>query len=348
MCPTVQEVVGFLQQYAIEGICTIDRFFLDSSAFPLPVDDPTYVVGKLKKHVSKLADARTRKQLATFIHNISERAAIDQQQPYLIDQMYRAMSGTIESGDPNMPSLRHVLLTSIIPAYLDNAIDDNATWILALPMIEASGNTVSDLMYDTDFESEDGVAAAIEQVGALLSSVQKSLARLGEDRQRSSLPHVLKTATAMLNLCHASVVFANHVQRMTKQAPVVSTQFRILQKQATRIEQQLSMPDDFLDCIVDDFENAQPALRWPDTYEFSERHVKQSMASDWSVVDERYFVKRGTGSREVNVQVDGYAEERDGLLEAIGHFRSICRRQATRGRRSRDFGHAFGMDGLMI
>jgi hypothetical protein len=344
----VQEVVGFLQQYAIEGICTIDRFFLNSSAFPLPVDDPTYVVGKLKKHGSKLAEARTRKQLATFIHNISERAAIDQQQPYLTDQMYRAMSGTIESGDSNMPSLRHVLLTSIIPAYLDNAIDDNATWILALPMIEASGKTVSDLMYDTDFENEDGVAAAIEQVGALLSSVQKSLARLGEDRQRSSLPHVLKTATAMLNLCHASVVFANHVQRTTKQASVVSIQFRILQKQATRIEQQLSMPDDFFDCIVDDFENAQPALRWPDTYEFSERHVKQSMASDWSVVDERYFVKRGTGSREVNVQVDGYAEERDGLLEAIGHFRSICRRQATRGRRSRGVGHAFGMDGLMI
>jgi hypothetical protein len=344
----VQEVVGFLQQYAIEGICTIDRFFLDSSAFPLPADDPTYVVGKLKKHVSKLAEARTRKQLAIFIHNISERAAIDQQQAYLTDQMHRAMSGTMESGDSNMPSLRHVLFTSIMPAYLDNAIDDKATWILALPMIEASKKTVADLLYDTDFESEDGVAAAIEQVGALLSSAKKSLARLATDRQRLSVPHVLKTAAAMLSLCHASVVFANHVQRTTKQASTVLRQLRVLQKLATRIEKQLSAQDDCFDSDEDEIEDDQPAHRWPDTSEFSERHVKQSMASDWSVVDERYFVKRGTGSREVNVQVNGCAEQREGLLEAVSNFRSICRVQAARGRRPRGVGHAFGVDGLTI
>jgi hypothetical protein len=344
----VQEVVGFLQQYAIEGICTIDRFFLDSSAFPLPADDPTYVVGKLKKHVSKLAEARTRKQLAIFIHNISERAAIDQQQAYLTDQMHRAMSGITESGDPNMPSLRYVLFTSIIPAYLENAIDDNVTWILALPMVEASGKTVADLLYDTDFESEDGVAAAIEQVGALLSSVKTSLARLAMDRQRLSVPHVLNTAAAMLSMCHASVVFTHHVQRTTKQSSTVVRQLRVLQKLATRIEEQLSAQDDFFDSDVVDIEDDQSAHRWPDTYEFSERHVKQSMASDWSVVDERYFVKRGTGSREVNVQVNGYAEEREGLLEAISNFRNICKRQATRGRRPRGVAHAFGMDGLTI
>ena len=349
----VQEVVGFLQQHAIEGICTVDRFFLDSSAFPLPADDPTYVVGKLKKHVSKLAEARTRKQLATFIHNISERAALDQQQAYLTDQMHRAMSGVAESGDPNTPSLRHVLLTSIVPAYLDNAIDDNVTWILALPMIEASRKTAGDFLYDTDFESDDGVAASIEQVGALLTSVQKSLARLVTDRQKVSLPHVLKTAAAMLNLCQATVVFANHIQRVTKKATAIMRQLRVLQRQVTRIEEQLRTPDDFFDFIEDDFEDNQPALRWADTYEFSARQVKQSMASDWSVVDERYFIKRGNGSREVNVQVDGYAEERDGLLEAIASFRSVCRRQATRGRRSKGVNkggdsHTFGMDGLMI
>ena len=258
------------------------------------------------------------------------------------------MSGTIDSGDPNMPSLRHVLLTSVIPAYLGHAIDDNVTWILALPMIEASSKTVADLLYDTNFESEDGVAAAIEQVGALLSSVQKSLAPLVTDNQRLSLPQVLKTAAAMLNLCHASVVFANHVQRTTKQATTIVRQLRVLQNQANRIEEQLITPEDFFDFIVDDFEDDRRSPRWPDTYEFSERHVKQSMASDWSVVDERYFVKRGNGSKEVNVQVDGYDVEKEGLLKAIGSFRSICKRQATRGRRSRGVDHAFGMDALMI
>jgi hypothetical protein len=338
----VQEVVAFLQQYTIEGVYTVDRFFLDSSAFPLPADDPTYVVGRLRKHVPKLAEAKTRKQLATFLHNISERAAFDQQQAYLSDQLHKAMTGSTELGNVDAPSLRHVLLTSIIPAYIENAMGDAFSWILATPMIDASARTVADLLYDTDLNSERSVAAAVEQIATLLGSVQRALARLHMNMEALRSPRALGSIKSMFKLCEASVVFVGYVRRSTGQAVAVSRQLQALQRQANRIEEHLTTPEDFFDYIVDDSEEPSFTCQWSDTYDFTARQVQQSVAEDWSLVNERYFIKRGNGSKEVFVQIGEYDEERDGLLGAIVDFRSICERQisrgagARRGRRGRD------------
>jgi hypothetical protein len=331
----VQEVVAFLQQYTIEGVYTVDRFFLDSSAFPLPADDPTYVVGRLRKHVPKLAEAKTRKQLATFLHNISERAAFDQQQAYLGDQLHKAMTGTTELGDLYAPSLRHVLLTSIIPAYIENAIGDAFIWILATPMIDASARTVVDLLYDTDLNSERSVSAATAQIARLLGSVQRAFAQMHMNMEALRSPRVLGSIKAMFKLCEASVVFVEYIRRSTGQAVAVSRQVQALQRQANRIEEHLTTPEDFFNYIVEDLEEHDHTCQWPDTYDFTARQVQQSAAEDWSLVSERYFIKRGNGSREVYVQISEYDEERDGLLEAMVDFRSICERQVNRGVRAR-------------
>jgi len=333
----VQEVVAFLQQYTIEGVYTVDRFFLDSSAFPLPADDPTYVVGRLRKHVPKLGEAKTRKQLATFLHNISERAAFDQQQAYLSDQLHKAMTGTTELGDVHAPSLRHVLFTSIIPAYIENTIGDAFTWILATPMIDASARTVADLLYDTDLNSERSVSAATGQIGTLLGSVQKAFAQLHMNMEALRSPRVLRSIKSMFRLCEASVVFVDYVRRSTGQTVAASGQLKALQRQAISIEEHLTTPEDFFDHIMDDYDDVSPICQWQDTYDFTARQVQQSVTDDWSLVNERYFIKRGNGSREVFVQVGGYDEERDGLLEAIADFLGVCKRQIGRGARgSRD------------
>jgi hypothetical protein len=342
----VQEIVAFLQQYTIEGVYTVDRFFLDSSAFPLPADDPTYVVGRLRKHVPKLAEAKTRKQLATFLHNISERAALDQQQAYLSDQLHKAMAGTMELGDVDAPSLRHVLLTSIIPAYIENSISDAFTWILAMPMIDACARTVADLLYDTDMNSERSVVAATEQVAALLAAVQKAFAQLHMNIEALKSPSVLGSIKSMFKLCEASVVFVDYIRRSTGHAVTVSRQLQALQRQANGIEEHLNTPGDFFDYIIDDPEEPSPACQWSDIYAFTDRQVQQSAADDWSLVNERYFVKRGNGSREVEVRVGGYDEERAGVLEAIVEFRSSCERQSSRGVRAR--GGRRGGDGDVL
>lgn len=343
----VQEVVAFLQQYTIEGVYTVDRFFLDSSAFPLPADDPTYVVGRLRKHMPKLAEAKTRKQLATFLHNISERAAFDQQQAYLSDQLHKAMSGTTELGEENAPSLRHVLLTSIIPAYIEKAIAGDFTWILAMPMIDASGRTVADLLYDTDLNSERSVTAATEQIAALLGGVQKALTQLALEALR--VPRVLESTRTMFKLCEASVVFVNYVQRSTGQAASVLRQLQALQQKANRIEECLTAPKDFFDLNMDDMEGSSTTCQWPDTSAFTAEQVRESEEKTWSLVNERYYVKRGNGSREVVVQVGGYDEGRDGVLEAIADFRRICERQNRRGVKARrGRGGTLGLEDLVI
>jgi hypothetical protein len=115
----------------------------------------------------------------------------------------------------------------------------------------------------------------------------------------------------------------------------------------------LTTPEDFFDYIVDDSEEPGLTRQWPDTYDFTSRQVQQSVAEDWSLVNERYFIKRGNGSREVSVRVGEYDEERDGVLEAINDFRSICEQQinrgvrARRGRRGRD-SDVLGLADLVI
>jgi hypothetical protein len=74
------------------------------------------------------------------------------------------------------------------------------------------------------------------------------------------------------------------------------------------------------------------------------------------LVNERYFVKRGNGTREVVVQVGEFKDEKKGTLQAIAGFRSICERQKGPGVRSRigrgggggGDGDAFGLDSLVI
>lgn len=331
----VQDVVSFLQQYT-HDICPVDRFFLDSSAFPLPAADPTYVIGKLRRFVSKLAEEKTRKTLVTFLHTVSERAALDNQQTYLADQFFKAMSGTDELGDPEAPSLRHIVLTSVFPAYIETALKSACTWIFALPMLEASSMTVANLLYDTIFENNNSIAAVVEQLAAILGAVQKSLAWVLVHLDVLNAPHVLKTLGVMVRLCDATVVVSNHIQRSSGVAAPVLEQLRALQAQMARLEEQLTVPDEFADVFMDDLQPDTLTTSWPETFAFTARQVQQSSKNDWHAVGDRFFVRRGNSSKEVVLDVGAFSEERDQLLEAVTAFRSSCSAQRNRRRRRRN------------
>jgi len=202
-------------------------------------------------------------------------------------------------------------------------------------MIDASARTVADLLYETDLNSEHSVAAAIEQIAALLASVQKAFTQLHMNMEALRSPRVLGSIKSMLKLCGSSVVFVDYVRRLSGQAAGVSKRLQALLRQANTIEEHMTTPGDFFDYIMEDPEEPSPTCHWPDTYDFSLRQVQQSATDEWSLVNERYFVKRGNGSREVFVQVGGYDEERDGLLEAIVDFHGICEQQTSRGVRAR-------------
>ncbi|TKA30624.1 hypothetical protein B0A50_02344 [Salinomyces thailandicus] len=172
----VQQVVAFLQQHTTD-ICRVDSFFTDSAAFPLPAADPGYVVGRLKSYLPKLEDGRARKQLATFVLTINERAAVDHQLPYLSEQLRSAMEQDVDQLDTAKPTLRNVLLAAIFPAFIETALASACCWILALPVLQASAHVLESFLHCVDLGNSASVEESMKDATAFLQSLQQPLAR---------------------------------------------------------------------------------------------------------------------------------------------------------------------------
>ncbi|CUS07755.1 unnamed protein product [Tuber aestivum] len=173
----VQQVVEYLQQHSTD-IVAIDRFFTDSSVFPLPSADPTYVVGRLKSYGQKLAHQRMHKQLTSFFQSVCERAAIDGQQEYLVHQLTTALSGELEVGTAQKPSLRSLFMEAIFPAYIESMFTNPAGWILCTPLLQATENILAKLWLDVDSTMDACVQSVASMLTALLNSIHASLSRL--------------------------------------------------------------------------------------------------------------------------------------------------------------------------
>ncbi|KAK6408016.1 hypothetical protein LTR95_018472, partial [Oleoguttula sp. CCFEE 5521] len=315
----VQGVVSMLQQYTTD-ICPVDRFFTDSSAFPLPANDPEYVVGRLRAYVPKLGDAKMRKQLAVFVHTVSERAAVDGQQAYLAEQlataMYRWQGGEVHSES----SLRHVMLTAILPAYIENALAPACAWILAVPILPACTTVIQGYLHDVDFNSTGSRAWAVEEVSAVLSSVQSvlttALASPGALYDKIGTKYVLSRA---FDLCRACICLAYHLHRMTATDDQLLRQLRKLLDQARLLA---ARPCDSLARLdvadrLEYGEHCPSTTAYADTRVFATKQLHDSLTKEWYEVDGRYYVRRGNTSREAVVSLEDAAESDVGLWEAM-------------------------------
>ncbi|KAL9089088.1 MAG: hypothetical protein Q9165_005901 [Trypethelium subeluteriae] len=179
----VHNVVSLLQQYTNE-FHPVDRFFTDSTAFPLPATDPSYVVGRLKSYSLRLktSDGRTFKQLATFILTMSQRAADERQQVYLASQMRTAMRDAREH-NAEAVTLRRVLLLGIFPAFIECGLEGGAGIVLARPILWASTGAFEDLLEKFSVFDRKSAEAAIDLCTTFLhilgSGVQQRLSRGG-------------------------------------------------------------------------------------------------------------------------------------------------------------------------
>ncbi|KAF8473981.1 Mus7/MMS22 family-domain-containing protein [Kalaharituber pfeilii] len=175
----VQQVVELLQQHTID-IVPVDKFFTDSSAFPLPATDPTYVIGKLRNYGLKLSSPRAHKQLTAFFQTVCERAAVDGQQEYLVDQLIRALTGEQERGGKiggdTPPTLRAFFLHTVFPAYMECAyLPDQAGWILATPIIRAATHIISRIQEDVDSCGLAGAKSVISSLSVWLKAALMAL-----------------------------------------------------------------------------------------------------------------------------------------------------------------------------
>ena len=180
----VQQVVSLLQQHTTD-IIPVDKFFTDSSAFPLPSDDPTYVVGKLRNYALKLSQPQTHKQLAAFFQSVCERAAIDGEQDYLANQLALAMEGEQEESG-KVVTLRAFLMQGIFPAYVQCAFGWNvAGWMLAIPVVKSASRIIEGIRAELNCFDFGAVLAVIHTLRGWIRGVMRTLMEgfIGTDMQ---------------------------------------------------------------------------------------------------------------------------------------------------------------------
>ena len=320
----VHRIIELLQQHT-STFCPIDRFFTDNSAFPLPATDPTYVVGQLKNYALRLRDAGAPKQLAVFVQSVSERAAIDGQQNYLIGQLRTAMSNTFEDGVSQTPTLRSFMVKSIGPAYVEMAFSTTCGWVLAMPYLQALEEVFRELLEDLDGITPDSVVAIASTLTAFLESVKRPLESLvgSSGKTKSRDASTLKTLSACYSAIAALLPVLDYLVRLS--GPTLSAveniqffkSFAMYFSTVLRGECDVSLP-----YILTERPYAEELDS--EILRFATQELRDSLTKSWTCHNDQYYLIRGSTRKEFAVDVGLHEEEKAQLLIAFGDFSNMC------------------------
>ncbi|KAL4933418.1 uncharacterized protein BDV17DRAFT_251848 [Aspergillus undulatus] len=308
----VHNIVSFLQQHS-RDICPVDSFFTDPASFPLPSDDPTYIVARLRSYEPKLSSAKVAKTLIIFIQSVSERAALDGQQTYFVNQLYNSMTGTYETGSPGQPTLRATLLQGVFPAYLATAFDNRAAWILSRPIIETITCVFQELLFNMDGTDPDCVQSILNILSAIFASSYNSLRRIYTDIDSLNQPHVLITTAASLDMLKATLPVVDYIDRLNQDTcadanPTNSlmTQIRAFQHLAqfiiSNVQQSPKTSTLLLETLLTDIMPCQPPTS--DISLAATRELKAYINESWSAHQGKYYFTRRGGQQPQEVVIE--------------------------------------------
>lgn len=319
----VQRVIEFLQQYTSE-ICVIDRFFTDSSAFPLPATDPTYVVGRLKSYGLRLQDSRTPKQLVIFLQSVSERAAVDGQQTYLVSQLYTAMSNVIERGIMGKPTLQSFVVQAIVPAYIEMAFSTFSGWLLASPILQALRDIFRGFLTCLNGTSADSIASVVSIVTAFANSVLKAMALLIDHSGLLEQSHILRLLGLIYSAITALLPTLDYVVRLSETTPQFVRSVEIFKSFAIFSSELLLNHEDAQPPEMDEFSDVVPGT-YIELREFALKELRDSLTKNWVYHDGHYYVIRGNSRRDVVCNDIPYSEEKEKLLLEFDNFHHSLR-----------------------
>ncbi|KAL4920194.1 Mus7/MMS22 family-domain-containing protein [Aspergillus aurantiobrunneus] len=300
----VHSVVGFLQQHTTE-ICPIDSFFTDPASFPLPSTDPTYLVARLKSYEPKLSSAGVAKTLIIFIQGVSERAALDGQQTYLVNQLHDSMAGTYEAGNSDQPTLRATLLQGVFPAYLATAFDNPAAWILSWPIIETTTRVSKDLLFNLDTTDPDCVQSVVNVFSAIFESSYKALHRIIINTDMLKQPTVLITIAAFLEMITSTLPVVDYIDRLDPDLtrPIIA-QIRAFQQLAlftVSTHQPQQSPDPQLNLTLP---QTTPQPSTGDISHSATRELQAYLNESWSLHQGKYYCTRRGGQQPQEVVIE--------------------------------------------
>ncbi|KAJ5460486.1 uncharacterized protein N7458_002038 [Penicillium daleae] len=213
----VHRIIRFLQELTSD-IRPVDPFFTDPAVFPLPSSDPRYIVAKLKRYEPKLSSNKELQTLTMFIQSIVERATMDGQHDHLVSQLHSAMKDSYESGLPNKPTLRAVLLQSVFPAYIELAFSNSTAWLLGLPIIKSISLVFKDLLFNLNTMDSSCVSSLLRIFEAVFQSTHQALRPLSNRTAQFKDPVVVNMLTALIDMISSSFVVVDYIDRVTDAA----------------------------------------------------------------------------------------------------------------------------------
>ncbi|KAL8971683.1 MAG: hypothetical protein Q9183_000938 [Haloplaca sp. 2 TL-2023] len=321
----VQQVVELLQQHAT-SICPIDRFFTDSSSFPLPAADPTYVVGQLKSYGLRLQDHRTPKQLAVFIQSVSERAAIDGQQSYLIDQLHTAMASNTELPSSGVISLRSFLLSVIFPAYIEVALGTAAGWIMAIPILQSAKLMLASMLTHANGADGVNVISISTTIMDFLGWVRRSMDLVIDRPGLVDSPQGAKILTVYFAIITAVLPSLDYLCRVSNKIRDASLLIRSFESFALFTA---GLALDHTDVEIPEVHGMKEKTdlpRYGDVRAFTLQELRATLVKNWAQHEEQYYITRAQTRREVVVDVDLLEEEKAKLIgEVEGFFNCLER-----------------------
>ncbi|KAL1883622.1 hypothetical protein Plec18167_002629 [Paecilomyces lecythidis] len=306
----VHSVVSFLQQHA-PGICAVDKFFTEPTSFPLPATDPTYIVARLKSYGLRLSTGKVAKPLVVFIQSVSERAALDSQQAYLVDQLYASMGDVYEGGNPNRPTLRAFLLRSVFPAYIESAFSDVCGWILACPILQAVSRTFTDMLLYMDTTDVACVSSVTEIFCTIFESSYRAMHLLVDHAGMIEEPTVLVTAASFFEMITSALPVIDYLDRNTASGEVLMGQLQVFRQIAlfaatSLLDPGMAVDPDSLDDRLNVFSARHsrsttiPRL-FHEARAFATRELQTALRMNWTSHEGKYFTRRGQQLKEVQI-----------------------------------------------
>lgn len=314
----VQRIVEFLQQHTLD-ICPIDRFFTDSTAFPLPAADPTYVVGRLKNYGLRLQDSRTPKQLAVFLQSVSERAVVDGQQCYLVGQLHTAMSNVVERGDLAKPTLQSFLIEAIVPAYIDVAFSTSCGWLLAFPLLQALQKIFRGLLTSLDGTDAASIAGVASIISAFFGSARRSMELLIDHPGLLEQSYTLRLLGIIYSGITDLLPALDYIFRLSETIPHVVEfldffkSFAIFSSKLLLNHDDMQSPD-----IEEGIDHISHDTVYREIREFALKELRHSLGRNWVCHNGHHYVIQGHTRREVVLaprHVLPFGEEKTRLLQ---------------------------------
>ncbi|GAB7344735.1 hypothetical protein MBLNU457_3205t1 [Dothideomycetes sp. NU457] len=315
----VHQVISMMQQHTLD-ICAIDKFFIDSAAFPLPSNDPG-----------------GRKQLAFFLQTRSQAAAINNENQVLAGQISTAIKPAEHGGRLPGPTLREIFFAAILPAYLQATIEHEAGWILALPMMEAATQALAETLYHVNLNNLDDAQAEIHLFDILLHHLLLVLHSIGSpsgshlnSRMYSIIASVFSTALPIIGLVDLA-------QRIHPTMPY-GDRLELLFQFAIYIKSLLSTTQETHHACPVFSETVAPHNEYRADLEFTTRNLVSELSghwrkdgNQWTVRNKRIdsgFMDESADRARAIAAVDGFTEnygaairnERQAGLEESGDY----------------------------